>query len=141
MKRRIPNPQTVSPVLATEDPAAYQLHSRQLFDEYQPANSTETQLVQELVYTAWRINRIPRLEAELLSQNPNPQTLIQALAALGQHYTRLSRQFQQTVHKLREMQAERVRLQERDLGRAAELLELHKHKGIPYDPTQDGFVF
>ncbi len=30
---------------------------------------------------------------------------------------------------------------ERHLKRAAALLELHKHKGIPYDPSQDGFVF
>ena len=24
---------------------------------------------------------------------------------------------------------------------AAAILELHKHKGIPYDPAEDGFVF
>jgi hypothetical protein len=29
----------------------------------------------------------------------------------------------------------------RNLKRAAALLEMHKVKGIPYDPTQDGFVF
>jgi len=33
-----------SPVLATEDLAAYQLHCRQFHDEYQPATPTETQL-------------------------------------------------------------------------------------------------
>jgi len=46
---------------------------------------------------------------------------------------------------LREIQAERRRQQERALKDAAALLELHKHKGIPYDPaelfSQDGFVF
>jgi hypothetical protein len=29
----------------------------------------------------------------------------------------------------------------RNLARAAALLEMHKVKGIPYDPAQDGFVF
>jgi hypothetical protein len=141
-----------SPVLATEDPAAYQLHSRQFFDEYQPATPTETQLTQELVDTSWRLNRIPSLEAALLDRAANPPTeraridfdivdAHRALATLGLHYQRLSRQFQKAVDQLREIQSERRHDEERDLKRAAALLELHKRKGIPYDPAQDGFVF
>jgi hypothetical protein len=130
-----------SPVLATEDPVAYQQHCRQFFDEYQPATPTETQLTQQLADTARRINRIPLLEAELFCLNPNPQSLVPLLATLGLHSHRLSRQFQKTLDQLREIQAERLLQQERALKRAAALLELHKHKGIPYDPSQDGFVF
>jgi hypothetical protein len=130
-----------SAVLPSEDQAAFDAHRRGFFDEYQPATPTETQLTQELADTAWRLNRIPSLEAQLFSQNPNPQSLIPQLATLGMHYQPLSRQFQKTVDTLREIQAERRLQQERDLKRAAVLLELHKHKGIPYDPTQDGFVF
>ena len=63
------------------------------------------------------------------------------LATLGMHSQRLSRQFQKSLDKLHEIQAERRLQQERDLRHAAALLELHKHKGIPYDPAQDGFVF
>ena len=59
------------------------VHIQQFLDEYAPAAQTETQLVHE----------IPLLEAELLSQNPNPQTLIPMLATLGLHGSRLSRQF------------------------------------------------
>jgi hypothetical protein len=141
-----------SPVLATEDPAAYDAQCRGFFAEYQPATPTETQLVQELADTAWRLNRIPALEAALFDRAANPpseQARIdfdivdahRALATLGLHYARLSRQFQKVVDHLREIQAERRLEQERDLKRAAALLELHKHKGIPYDPAQDGFVF
>ncbi len=130
-----------SPVLSTEDPAAYQIHCRQFLDEYQPANPTESHLTQELANTAWRLNRIPMLEADLLSQDSNPQIQISLLATLGMHSQRLSRQFQRTLETLREIQGERRREQERGLKRAAALLELHKHKGIPYDPVQDGFVF
>jgi hypothetical protein len=141
-----------SPVLAAEDPAAYQRHCSQFFDEYQPATPTETQLTQELVDTAWRINRIPALEAALLDRAANPPTdqaaidfdivdAHRALATLGMHYQRLSRQFQKTVENLREIQFERRREQERELKRAAALLELHKHKGTDYEPAQDGFVF
>jgi hypothetical protein len=45
------------------------------------------------------------------------------------------------LEQLREIQADRRHEQERDLKRAAALLELHKHKGIPYDPLEFGFVF
>jgi hypothetical protein len=146
-----------SPVLATEDVAAYQLHCRQFLNEYQPATPTETQLTQELADTAWRLNRIPLLEAALLDRAANPPTdqaappsqemvfdivdAHRALATLGLHGQRLSRQFQKTLEQLREIQYERRHQQERDLKQAAVILEHHKHQGIPYDPTQDGFVF
>ena len=141
-----------SPVLATEDPAAYQLHCRQFFEEYKPATPTETQLTQELADTAWRLNRIPALEAALLDRAANPpseQARIdfdivdahRALAILGLHSHRLSRQFQKALDQLREIQSERRHQQEHDLKQAAALLELHKHKGLPYDPAEYGFVF
>jgi hypothetical protein len=131
-----------SPVLPTEDPAAYQLHCRQFLNEYQPATPTERQLTQELADTAWRLNRIPSLEVALLGRaDLDIVDAHRALATLGLHSQRLSRQFQKAVDHLRDNQAERRREQERDLKRAAALLEVHKHKGIPYDPVQDGFVF
>ena len=61
-------------VLPTEDPAAYQRHIQQFLDEYAPATPTETQLVHEIANTAWRLNRIPFLEAELLSRAKTPHT-------------------------------------------------------------------
>jgi len=144
-------------VLASEDLAAYQRHCRQFFEEYRPATPTEIQLTQELADTAWRLNRIPSLEANLLHRAANPASeqaaavdqemafdIVDAhrtLAMLGLHGQRLSRQFQKTLDKLREIQADRNQRRERDLKNAAALLELHKHKGIPYDPAQDGFDF
>ncbi len=141
-----------SAVLPSEDQAVYDAHRRGFLAEYQPATPTETQLTQELVDTAWRINRIPHLEAALLDRAANPpsdQAAIdfdivdahRALATLGLHYQRLSRQFQKSLDTLREIQADRTERQRRDLKDAAAILELHKHKGIPYDPAQDGFVF
>jgi hypothetical protein len=130
-----------SPVLPSEDPAAYQRHCRQFLDEYKPATPTESHLTQELADTAWRLNRIPLLEAELFSQNPDPQSLISSLATLGMHSQRLSRQFQKSLDQLREIQSDRAERERRDLKDAAALLELHKHKGIPWQPADHGFVF
>ncbi len=131
-----------SAVLPSEDQAAYDTHRRSFFDEYQPATPTETQLVQEIADTAWRINRIPFLEAELFSHNPNPQSSLisPASATLGLHHTRLSRQFQKAVDHLREIQSERAERERRDLKDAAALLEFHKHKGVPWEPSDHGFV-
>ena len=132
-------------VLPTEDPETYQRHIQQFLDEYSPATATETQLVHEIANTAWRLNRIPFLEAELLSQDPNPQTLIPALARLGLHGARLSRQFQKALDQLHEIQEDRRRLERRQLTEAAELFLRHQRKGLPWDPAafsnETGFVF
>jgi hypothetical protein len=131
-----------SAVLPSEDPAAYDAHRRGFFDEYQPASPTETQLVQELADTAWRLNRIPGLEVAVLDHaDSDIVDAHRALATLGLHYTRLSRQFQKAVDTLRDIQADRAERERRDLKDAAALLELHKHKGVPWEPADHGFVF
>jgi hypothetical protein len=132
--------------LPTEDPDAYQRHIQQFLDEYAPATPTETQLVHEIANTAWRLNRIPLLEAELLAQNNDPQSLIPQLATLGLYGSRLSRQFQKAVEQLCDIQYERRRLERRQLTEAADLLMRHQRKGLPWDPAElfserAGFVF
>ncbi len=59
-------------VLPSEDPAAYEQHHHQFLEEYRPATPTETQLVHELADTSWRLNRIPLLEADVLSRAQSP---------------------------------------------------------------------
>ena len=140
-----------SPVLPSEDRAAYEDHRRQFFEEYQPATPTETQLVQELIDTSWRLNRIPLLEAEVLARAAAPVPPEQEItfdivdahrlmASIGIQGHRLSRQFQKCLDKLREIQADRAERELRDLKDAAALLEFHKHKGIPWEPADHGFV-
>jgi hypothetical protein len=131
-------------VLPSEDPAAFEQHHRQFLDEFRPATPTETQLVHELADTSWRLNRIPLFEAGLLSPAPSPESpapAVAALATLGLHGHRLSRQFQKVLNQLRELQAELLERLRRDLRDAASVLEFHKHKGLPYDPAEDGFVY
>ncbi len=95
-----------SAVLPSEDPAAYEALGRQFFTEYKPATATEIQLVQELVDTSWRFNRIPQLEADLL----HDFDIVDAhrlLDNLGIHGRRLSRQFHKALETLGEIQAAR----------------------------------
>jgi hypothetical protein len=141
-----------SAVLPSEDRAAYEDHRRRFFDEYRPAAPTESQLVQELADTSWRLNRIPLFEAEVLARAAAPVPLDREIAFdivdahrlianLGIQGHRLSRQFQKSLDKLREIQADRADRERRDLKDAAALLELHKHRGIPWEPADHGFVF
>jgi hypothetical protein len=131
-----------SAVLPSEDPAAYENHRRQFVDEYQPATPTESQLVGELADTSWRLNRIPLLEADLLTRADidilDAHRLLNSLSVQSQ---RLSRQFQKALDQLRDIQADRRRRERRDLDDAADLFKLHKHKGIPWEPADHGFVF
>jgi hypothetical protein len=131
-----------SAVLPSEDPAAYENHRRQFVDEYQPATPTETQLVGELADTSWRLNRIPLLEADLLTRADidilDAHRLLNSLSVQSQ---RLSRQFQKALDQLRDIQADRRRRERRDLDDAADLFKLHKRKGIPWEPADHGFVF
>ena len=130
-------------VLPTEDPEAYQRHIQQFLDEYAPATPTETQLVHEIANTAWRLNRIPLLEAELLSPTPTPKQrhnldivdAHRALATLGLHGSRLSRQFQKALDQLRDIQDERRHLERRHLTEAAEIFIRHQRKGLPWQPA------
>jgi len=139
-------------VLPTEDLAAFEHHVQQFLNEYKPAAPTEDHLVHELANTSWRLKRIPLLEAEALSRTANPpneQAAIdfdivdahRVLATLGLHGSRLSRQFHATLHELNRIQHERRERELREIKDAAALSELHKHKGVPYDPAHDGFVF
>jgi hypothetical protein len=145
-----------SPVLSTEDAAAYEDHRRGFLDEYKPATLTESQLVQELIDTSWRLNRIPALEAFALTRAFNlppdyhidPATEFdiledahRALATLSIHSGRLSRQFQKALAQLRDIQKERRELEQRQLREAAEILVHHQGKGLPWKPADDGFVF
>jgi hypothetical protein len=141
-----------SAVIPSEDPAAYQRHCRQFMDEYQPATPTETQLVQQLADTSWRINRIPLLEADVLerAQSPAPSPeppafdIVDAhrlIANLTLNSTRLSRQFQKSLDQLRDIQLERRTHERRELKDAAAILELNKYEGVPWEPSDHGFVF
>ena len=150
-------------VLPSEDLAAYQRHVQSFVDEYRPKTATEKHLVQSLSDTAWRLNRIPALENNLLAlgvtendgrihaSHPEAEAALamalslrehnRTFAALSMHGHRLSRQFERTLQQLREIQAARRQTEERQLAQAADLLQMHKDEDLPYQPADDGFVF
>jgi hypothetical protein len=150
-------------VLPTEDQAAYQRHLLRFVDQFQPKGALEDQLVQSLGDTTWRLNRVPATEATFLtlaaedqldSIHTNEPRAVSALAlAKAFHHQshalanisiyeqRLARLFDRTLKQLREIQAERREHERSQMIDAAEILEMHQERDIPYDPAEDGFVF
>ena len=150
-------------VMPTEDLEAYQRHLVSFTDEYNPQGATESNLVQSLADTSWRLNRVAALEANLLTlaaaRQPNPlsdapgqvqdamaivaalESQSKALANLSLHSQRLSRQFEKTVAQLRQIQETRRAQEKRDLNDLLEVIEMHQAKGETYRPAKDGFVF
>ncbi|HEV2688056.1 MAG TPA: hypothetical protein VGV35_05865 [Bryobacteraceae bacterium] len=151
----------ISPILPTEDRAAYDRHIQEFIDEYKPTTCTEKQLALDLAETAWRINRIPAIEAGILALEAEPGSINtdvpdletslavtealrrqeRTLNAISTHGHRLHRQFHKTLEQLRNIQADRRREELHDLRRAAAVFHVQKKQGLPYDPAQDGFVF
>ncbi len=118
-------------LLPSEDAAAYEAHLARYRDEFQPVGVRETQLVQNLADTQWRLDRIPSLEnglfvlgrlryAELFpDQEAMPLLDAHILMTEAKHFknlhlqeSRLRRQYQQDAQELKERQAERKKEQE-----------------------------
>ena len=148
-------------VLPGEDLAAYQQHCQQAFDRFQPADWEEKHLVQTLVDLTWKLHRLSATEENLLtlgtilypgiSEDPQVQDAL-AMARMMQaeshtfgnfslYRQRLSRERERTQKQLLELQAKRKEQESADMNKAGDLLQMHRDKGEPYQPAEDGFVF
>ena len=150
-------------VLPSEDLAAYQAFSKRFFDDLKPSGMLEEQLVQTLADCSWRLNRARAIETNLLTlgqieaegaiQANHPEAAAalalaqsyrdqaKALANLSMLEQRLSRQFEKALKQLQELQDERRKTEDWQMNRAAQLLEMHQERKLPYEPKEDGFVF
>ena len=116
----------------------------------------EVQLTQTIADLTWRLNRITAIEADLLTMGVDPEnnhvhtaadmSLVfrqqsQVMANLSMYERRLSVRFKEALRQLREIQAERVAQEASEMFDAANILQMHKKNGIPYNPMEEGFVF
>jgi hypothetical protein len=148
-------------VLPNEDMEAYTTHVRNCTAEYKPKTFTESQLVQLLADTFWRLNRVAALETNLLTVSvieydatpiPGAPEEVQfalsmaaalekntrALNNLSLQSQRLHRQLEKTLKTLRELQAARRESEKAEAAKPAQLAETKPH---PIAAPPDGFVF
>jgi len=139
-------------LLPTEDHAAYQALSDSFAAQYDPQDPTESHLLQILVDTAWRSQRVAVMEANLLGAAPDPsgdrlsimlflERQTRALSSLGLHSQRLSRLFEKTLAQLHQLQSHRKALEEANMELLLDIMDMYERKGETYDPSEDGFVF
>ena len=150
-------------VLPSDDLAAYQRHCKGFHDQYQPKNPTEVQLTQTVADLSWRLNRATAIETNMLAlgiteksnsvdtENDQVHTALamakafreqsQSFVNLALYEHRLTVRHDKALKQLREMQEQRQRQELWVMPEAARLLKMHKAKGVPYNPVDDGFVF
>jgi len=149
-------------VLPSDDLAAYQKFCQQHHAEFQPQGLLETEAVQTIADTHWRLNRIRAMENNLFSlgfqdhsdniNNADPMihcALAQARAVqansgllvhLSLYEQRLHRTLAQAEAKLKQLEQER-RPQSDDLWEASLICNLKKALGQPWQPQDGGFEF
>ncbi len=141
-------------LLSSEDAALYEAHLARYRDEFQPVGVRETQLVQNLADTQWRLDRIPSLENGIFAlgrlryaesfAGPEAMHLLDAHIVMteAKHFknlylqeSRLRRQYRQDAQELAERQAKRKEEQE----------EAQEQTRLPEKPvtraTANGFEF
>jgi len=150
-------------ILPAEDLDAYHKFTQQFFNDLKPVGTIEKQLVQSLADTSWRLNRVAALENNLIglgfdehsnsisTEHPEAHAALvivealreetRALAVLGLHTARLSRHFEKTLKQLNDTQEKRHATEATQLREAAALLQMDQKQGLPYQPSEDGFVF
>jgi hypothetical protein len=110
----------------------------------------------------WRLHRIPALESNLIAlgfdehsnsistEHPEAHAALviieamreqtRALNSISQHGARLSRQLEKTLQQLQTLQSQRRATEATQLREAASLLQMDQKQGLPYQPSEDGFV-
>ncbi len=151
-------------LLSATDFELYHLHITRFFTHYRPEGQMESELVQRLADTEWRINRIARLEMALyahgqvefaslfVTEDPNVQSLLleahthnayaRQLKELSIQESRLRRYFEKDAAALADLQADRVREGQEQKQQASEATAMQPIQTAPApSPNSVGFEF
>lgn len=151
-------------LLPTDDAELYAKHVESHRARYAPVGDAETELVQSIADTHWRLARIPSLEAaiyalgrsklaDLHANQPDPHiraTLIEAevhlayerqLRNLHIQESRLRRHVEKDLAALKAIQEPRLEERRKELVRAAECYASCIRKDVDFEPVDFGFDF
>lgn len=150
-------------LLPSDDAAAYEHHLRAYADEFRPVGLRESDLVQSIADTAWRLRRIPALESAIFAQGYiefadafnqhapelrasmiDVQTFItyeRQLRNLQLQEARLVRRREKEMAELRQLQQERRSARQEALDAIAKNYASSQKGGQPFEPVFNGFVF
>jgi hypothetical protein len=127
----------ISALVADEDPDDYLKFRLQVFRDLDPFGPEEIALAEAIVGQYWRLQRIPTLEAHLLTTSNS----LADLSRLTLHEQRLTRLINQNRATLLQLQAASRAADHEQMVQAAALRKLHKDHKRPFNPADFGFVF
>jgi hypothetical protein len=150
-------------LLPTDDAAEYERHIRAYQDELKPVGQLESDLVQSIADTTWRLARIPGLEMAIYAKgriqfaeafNDHDLSLRPAMIELQTHLTyekqlrnlqlqeaRLARRREKETAELRKLQQERKTTQAKALETAGKRYIYALERKERFDPAANGFEF
>jgi hypothetical protein len=150
-------------LLPSEDAEAYRQHITAYENELQPVGLCESELVQSIADTQWRLMRIPALEMAIYargrsefaekfeSEDPalrpaliDSETFLvyqKPLRNLQLQESRLRRQREKDLAELQSLQNEREEREKEQLAIAAKLYLSARHDNRTFDPAGHGFEF
>ena len=150
-------------LLTSDDAAAYEAHLHAYIDDFHPVGARESDLVQSIADTAWRLKRIPCLEAAIFAEGHiefaaafsdhaaelrpgmiEVQTFIKyekQLRNLQLQESRLARRREKELAELRQLQQERRSREAEAIETVARRYLTAKATGQPFEPSANGFVF
>jgi hypothetical protein len=150
-------------LLPGEDPNVLQEFCASYHRQYKPSGPTETNMVQYIAETQWRLNRIGTMENNLIALGAkqcigtldpdNPEidaALAQAkaysdamdkIAKLSLHQHRLTRVLHQSLAELAEIQKERKMAEHLAFHKASEMRCVSEALKKRWKPADDGFEF
>ena len=149
--------------MTDEDRVAHDAFSAAMIASMAPQGALETQLAQRVATDSWRLNRSSAIEdnlfaigfsdhsSEITAEHPQVHAAFVAarvftveskhLELLTLYEQRINRSLQKNLSLLQSLQATRKEERRHEIRDAQKLLQLSEMKGLPYDPTKDGFVF
>ncbi len=125
-------------LLPSENPAEFEQFRTAMFRNLAPAGPEETALAETIVAQHWRLQRVPVLEAAILTAAPSDAA---ALARLSLHEQRLTRLLNQNRATFAALQEARRAAEHEQMAQAASLRKLHADHNRPFNPAEFGFVF
>ena len=125
-------------LLPGEDPAEYQTFAEGMTKSFGPGNEAECALVRELTELQWRLQRVARLEAGILSvESPD----FKALNNISLHASRLKRQYSATFKELLILRSISCPAGKRAMAEAATIRRADILRKQTTDLAKFGFVF
>ncbi len=127
-----------SVLLPGEDEAAYRTMCQGMFDSFAPGCVPETELVQFLCDTQWRLQRCARIEAVILSADlPD----FKALDIMSKHQSRLKKQYSTTLQEARNLIDTRLTREVSEMRDAVAVRRADRKEGRDINLQEIGFVF